>query len=555
MTIEEKYIKAVSLEYREKFAQFFTPEQISDFMAEWLLDGMGESAEILDPAFGLGIFSRSLHKINQHIKVTGYEIDNKIYSYAIKHFENKKIDVTIHHDDYLSASWSGKFNGIICNPPYFKFHDYDNAKFVPMVNNKLNIHLNGFTNIYTLFLLKSIYQMKEGGRLAYIIPSEFLNSDYGVEVKRELLRSGVLRHIIVVDFTQCAFTDALTTACIIFCQKGQYTGNVRFSYVTDISNFSSALTEYKSIPFSQLNPEVKWKQYYEERLSSKYSHLVPFSTFAKVSRGIATGDNKYFTFNYSKIEEYHIPEDCFRRCICHAVNVQNRIFTEDDFKNLVNRDKTVFLFDGCAEKDEPHVKNYIKFGVDKKVNEKYLTSSRNPWYALEKRPPSPIWVSVFNRKGLRFVRNKAGVYNLTTFHCVYNISNIDTDVLFAYLITDVAKEIFLDNARQYGNGLVKFEPNDLNKGYVADLRLLTEEEKCFVSKASEYLQYYGSVADQTVSLLNNFFMKKCSGITLTVEDFLSKLRAITVGGYCAEKLKIKTRTKRIKQPNLYDVLD
>ena len=44
--------------------------------------------------------------------------------------------------------------------------------------------LSGFTNIYTLFILKSIWQLRKGGRTAYIVPSEFLNSDYGKDVKK-----------------------------------------------------------------------------------------------------------------------------------------------------------------------------------------------------------------------------------------------------------------------------------------------------------------------------------------------------------------------------------
>ena len=37
--------------------------------------------------------------------------------------------------------------------------------------------------------------------------------------------------------------------------------------------------------------------------------------------------------------------------------------------------------------------------------------------------------------------------------------------------------IFEDNSREYGNGLQKFEPNDLNKGMMIDLQLLSAEEK------------------------------------------------------------------------------
>ena len=553
MITEREYIKKASLKHRKKFAQFFTPKQISDFMSSWVLDGIKGKADILEPAFGLGVFYRSMYMLNSQIRVIGYDIDKTIYAYAKENFTNPEYHVTIRNENYLTASWAEKFDGIICNPPYLKFHNYDNATLVPIINNKLHTHLNGFTNIYTLFLLKSIYQLREGGRMAYIIPSEFLNSDYGIEVKRALLQSGVLRHIIIVNFTQCAFDEALTTACILLCQKDDNNDSIHFSNIDNVADLKSSLTQNRTYSVNELNPEIKWKQYYEETQSSKYNHLVPFSTFAKVSRGIATGANEYFTFKASKIDSYNIPKACFRRCICHATDVQNQIFTEEDFENISNRDKTVYLFNGCANENEPHVRNYINFGVEIGIDKKYLTASRTPWYALENRQPSPIWVSVFNRKGLRFVLNKAGVYNLTTFHCVYNNGEIETDILFAYLVTDLAKEIFLDNSRQYGNGLVKFEPNDLNKGNVVDLRLLTEEEQTFVRSASEKLQYYGSISSEVTNILNDFFRGKFTGAHIDLRVYIEELDRLVLDTPIIKEIKVKTN--RIKQLNFFNLFE
>ena len=555
MITEKEYIKIVPLEHRKKFAQFFTPEQISDFMANWVLNGRKEKLDILEPAIGLGIFSRSLHKQNPRIQVVGYDIDETISSYARVYFAHHEYNVTISNENYITTSWSEKYDGIICNPPYLKFHDYDNATLIPIVNNRLHTHLNGFTNIYTLFLLKSIFQMKEGGRMAYIIPSEFLNSDYGVEVKRVLLQSGLLRHVIIVDFTKCAFDDALTTACILLCENDNNSEDIRFSNIDDIAKLNSSLTQYMSFPSGQLNPEIKWKQYYEDTSSSNYNHLVPFSTFAKVSRGIATGANNYFTFKRSKIDSYNIPDSSFRCCICHAADVQSQIFTENDFENLLSHDKTVFLFDGCTNNNDTNVQSYIRIGESIGVNKKYLTASRSPWYALENRKPSPIWVSVFNRNGLRFVRNKAGVYNLTTFHCVYNIGEINTDILFAYLVTNVAKEIFLDNSRQYGNGLVKFEPNDLNKGNVVDLRILTEEEKVFVLRASDKLKYDGDICNQVITILDDFFRTKYSGRQIDLLSYSDRLEKVNIENKITKEVKVKQKIVHYKQLNFLDLFE
>lgn len=553
MITEKEYVKIIPVEHRKKYAQFFTPEKISDFMALWVLGGKRGNIDILEPAFGLGVFSRSMYKQNPKIRVVGYDIDQTIFNYAKDIFSGSKYDVRIINDNYLTTSWKDKYDGIICNPPYLKFHDYDNATLIPIVNSNLHIHLNGFTNIYTLFLLKSISQLKKDGRMAYIIPSEFLNSDYGVEVKRALLHSGVLRHVIIVDFTKCAFDDALTTACILLCENNESTTNIHFSTINAIDKLDTCLKEHTSFAPFELKPEVKWKQYYEDTQSSLYAHLVPFSTFAKVSRGIATGANNYFTFSASKIDKYNIPEKSFRRCICHAADVQNQVFTENDFMYLSNNDKTVFLFDGCANENDHHVQNYIKMGEEIGADKKYLTSCRNPWYALENRAPSPIWVSVFNRNGLRFVRNKAKVYNLTTFHCVYNIGDIDTDILFAYLVTNVAKEIFLDNSRQYGNGLVKFEPNDLNKGNVVDLRILTPEEKDFVFKSSDKLKYYGSISSQTISILDDFFRTKFTGGAVDLHYYSDRLNSLLAQN--PDVRVINKKNERVRQLNFSDLFN
>ncbi len=551
MITEKQYVKITDVLHRRKFAQYFTPEFISDFMARWVLCDLCSCAKILEPAYGLGVFSRSMFDLRDDIKVVGYDVDDRIFKYAKSNLLEINKDISLNNEDYLTSSWEKKYDGVICNPPYLKFHDYDNSTYISLINTRLNVNLNGFTNIYTLFLLKSIHQLKDGGRLAYIIPSEFLNSDYGVEVKRILLQSGVLRHVIIIDFNKSVFDDVLTTACILLCHKNGNSDVVKFSSIDNIEKLSNSISEYNAIETRLLDPKQKWKQFYENTNASNYNHLVPFSTFAKVSRGIATGANDYFTFNISKKDRYNIPDSCLRPCICHAVDIKSNVFTLNDFELLLRQDKTVMLFNGMSEENNINVRNYLCLGIEKGIDKKYLTSSRKVWYALENREPSPIWVSVFNRKGLRFVRNVADVYNLTTFHCVYNVGDINTDVLFAYLITDVAKEIFLDNSRQYGNGLVKFEPNDLNNGLVVDLRLLTVEETSFIHQTYKELQYYGSVSDKCIELLNDFFIAKYKYKSVDICNFVEQLDLIKEDARFSNPYSVKI--KRIRQLNFLDL--
>lgn len=551
MTLEQKYNATTPLAHRKKYAQFFTPKSIAEFMCDWVLQGKRKS-QVLEPAYGLGIFSRIISE-KMSIPIDAYEIDGRIFTYAAQSRPN---GVNLLNEDYLTSSWDVRYDAIVCNPPYLKFHDYDNATYIPDVNKHLGTKLNGFTNIYTLFLLKSIAQLEEGGRLAYIIPSEFLNSDYGVEVKRALINSHTLQNIIVIDFTESAFDEAMTTACILLCERKTKSNSVRFSLVNNLESLHASLDKYEEFKIDELNVDIKWKLYYEKGNSVKYNHLVPFSKFAKVSRGIATGANDYFIFKPSRADEYNIPSECLMPCICKAIDTPNSFFTNGDYTRLSNDDKNVYLFNGCEAPSNNSVKRYIRLGEENGIDKRYLTASRKPWYSIEKRPPAPIWVSVFNRSGLRFIRNEANIYNLTTFHCVYpKETGTDINVLFAYLITDVAKEIFLDNSRQYGNGLIKFEPNDLNKGLIVDLDMLSDDDKLFVKDA--YLFIHDTQQEKEgVSLLNEFFsMKYSMGISNSqhLRERLKSLREKYRSVVCKKsKLTPKLRVKQLNFLHLYE---
>ena len=487
MELEKIYSKKTALKHRKEFAQFFTPQPIANLMVDWLL-GNESLKTVLEPAFGLGIFSRTLLKKKENLKIKGFDIDEKIFKDASDYFKAYK-NVSLNLEDYMYNGWKNKYDGIICNPPYLKFHDYDNKKILKEVESNLKFKFNGFTNLYTLFLLKSIFQLKKGGRIAYIIPSEFLNSDYGKLVKEYLLKTNTLRHLFVIDFKENVFDDAMTTASILLLASDEYSSEIQITNIHSksdlqlieayIQSYPNAKGEFTYKP-SELDSNVKWRRYYQIQNSINYQNLVPFSTYAKVVRGIATGANEYFTFRKSKVEQHSIPKENLLPCICKAKDVKGNFFTKSNYESLIENDELAFLFNGIDSKNKM-VAEYIALGENEKVNEKYLTKKRKPWYSLENRPPAPIWVSVFNRNGVKFIRNEANISNLTTFHCVYPtktdlFSDVPTDLLFAYLLTDVAKEIFSDNRREYGNGLKKFEPNDLNKSKMLDLSKLSQEQ-------------------------------------------------------------------------------
>lgn len=330
---EDAYTAFISENHRKKFGQFFTPAPVAEFMAKWVTSNPACQA-ILDPAVGLGIFFRIIDQINPQngYKFIGYDIDPTILVEAKSLFSKfSHTDVELKIKDYLFNDWLRKYDGIICNPPYFKFQDYKNrTASLEEFQSRLSMNLSGFTNIYTMFILKSVNQLAAQGRAAYLVPSEFLNADYGTVVKKYLLKSGMLRYVILFNSKENVFSNALTTSCILLFANDEKSETVTFidtQRAEDLQDIFGQIASYpkvtavgKSIHRSSFDPDVKWRKYYQRQNGEKFKNLVTLSTYGKVVRGIATGDNDYFTFDEKKREEFRIKDKFLLPCLTKAVH-------------------------------------------------------------------------------------------------------------------------------------------------------------------------------------------------------------------------------------------
>lgn len=196
-TLEDNYKEASSLEHRKKYGQYFTPPFISELMALWV----SKSAHckiVLDPAVGTGGLLTSLPET---CNIEGFDLDPIILQYARENV-TKNRSVRLYHQDFLLSDWEEKYDGIICNPPYVRFKYYNEKQaYLKLFEKKTGIKLSGFTNIYVLFMIKALHQLKDFGRAAFIVPSDFLNSGYGTKIKQFFLEQKGLQLIAVTDYT------------------------------------------------------------------------------------------------------------------------------------------------------------------------------------------------------------------------------------------------------------------------------------------------------------------------------------------------------------------
>ncbi len=465
--LESKYISETPLNHRKDYGQFFTPNPVAHLMAKWVMKDDPET--VLDPAFGLGVFYDEAMKINSRNQVlfTGYEIDSHITAY-LNHNRNSP-NLRVINNDYLEAE-VGYFDGIICNPPYMRFQKFLNRHNVlPSIEGKIGKKLIGYSNISSVFLVKSLKELKVNGNLAFIMPFEFFNTGYGKEIKKSLLENHLLKQIIIFSNEKEIFPDATTTVCVLLCKNDGKEEAIKIAHIKsneEINIISDISDSYqRKINPSDLPYDKKWTPI----ILSLFSEQKPPDGFCKLSlygaftRGIATGANDFFALTKSNIEKLKIEDNNLCKCITKSPQVRKTVFTEEDFNRLYNADKPVYCLD-VKDHEKQEIHNYIKEGEKLGYHERYLTKIRNPWYKIERRKPAPILFGVFNRGRLKVIRNLTTAINFTCFHSFYpNMFGEQLiNKLFVYLLSDSGQKIIKTNKRSYGDKLDKFEPGDLN---------------------------------------------------------------------------------------------
>ena len=459
------YLERVGIEHRKRYAQYFTHPAVADFMVKWALGG--RSTSLYDPCFGLGAFLRPVVG-DSRTDFKASEVDPEILRFWATASGSDASFVA--NEDYL-LSWGRRHENIVCNPPYMRFQKFPNRDVVlDALSANLGLRLSGYTNIASAFLLKSLSELGSAGRLAYVMPLEFLNTGYGKPVKARLTEEGHLAAIISLDCEKDVFPDAITSVGIILYDAGAIYPAASFHSVRSLDALPDVLEAQPTarIPFADLNPGAKWLSYFAPTTTcANAGDMVSLEHYGRFSRGIATGANEFFALRPSEARRWGLRQSECVPCITRSAQIRKPFFSAADYHCLVNDDAPILLFSANGALS-PETAGYIKFGEANGYHQRFITRNRNPWYKMETRDPAPLFLGVFSRGDYKIIRNQSNAVSLSCFHGfrpnLYGQRYIDH--LFLYFLSEAGRKEVARSMRKYGNSLGKFEPNDVNEAYV-----------------------------------------------------------------------------------------
>lgn len=282
---------------RNRLGQFATPTPLSLDILQYAKTILPDNAELrfLDPAIGTGAFYSALTTVFPRQRVAealGFEIDPYYGKPASDLWKN--MGLTIRIADFTQAYPSPRFNIVICNPPYVRHHHLEHGYKLHLqarTKEACDIRISGLAGLYCHFLGQSHTWMVDGGIAGWLIPSEFMDVNYGKAVKHYLLNKVTLLHIHRFDPNDIQFADALVSSAVVWFRKSLPPKNYSVTFSFGGTLLKPNITRH--IPVRSLLQEAKWTRFPNFGIRSNGA-VSTLSDFFQIKRGIATGNNSFF---------------------------------------------------------------------------------------------------------------------------------------------------------------------------------------------------------------------------------------------------------------------
>jgi type I restriction-modification system DNA methylase subunit len=206
----------------------------------------------------------------------------------------------------------GEFDCVIGNPPYIRIQTLQ--QFSPEEANYLKSHyqtaISGNFDIYVCFVEKGLSVLNSSGRLGFILPSKFFQTDYGIELRRMLLDRQAVRKL--VDFGHLQVFDGPTTyTCLMFLTCGP-NKNVEYLQVQDDHDLPSLKGTLSSVPSDTLSSESwvfggKERRVIFQKISDRAKPLLDLDV--AISRGTSSGADDIFVVNRTNQSDVYLTRD------------------------------------------------------------------------------------------------------------------------------------------------------------------------------------------------------------------------------------------------------
>jgi adenine-specific DNA-methyltransferase len=484
---------------RNRLGQFATPNTLAVELARYVGTLMSTAfgpIRFADPSVGTGSFFSAALQVygkNRIESAIGIEIDPDLYAAAQNVWRDSSMQLVC--GDFTRVIGTPASppspNLILANPPYVRHHHItreNKERLQALVSRMTKIEVSGLAGLYVYFILLATAWMEDGGYGAWLIPSEFMDVNYGSALKRYLTESVTLLRVHRFDPADVQFDDALVSSVAVVLHKSRPSAAhaVEFTFGGTLARPVAK----ELVKIDRLRDARKWTCFPShpgsDRAPSNGEEEPQLGELFRIQRGIATGNNKFFVLDRAEAIRRGFPGKFLRPILPSPRQLRTTIVEggSDGYPLLEN---PLCVID-CDLQEEvlktrhPELWAYLEGARALGIRDGYLVGRRDPWYRQERRNP-PLFLCTYMGRGsndkapFRFIWNRSQAIATNLYLMLYPRDEFKERLIrepervsdvFEFLQQVTGNEL-RGAGRVYGGGLHKIEPRELARVSVTAL--------------------------------------------------------------------------------------
>ncbi|MDA8427668.1 MAG: Eco57I restriction-modification methylase domain-containing protein [Geobacteraceae bacterium] len=455
---------------------YYTPYPVAKFVVTHLLSSFhagGASLTVLEPSAGDGVFIKALNSVgcteilnSANIVVDAIDINNSALSKLREIPLERNVNLNVTEGDFLlTLTPSPSYDIVIGNPPYISHHHLTQEQLQACSEIHSSADLSHFRirNIWPSFLVKCIQLVKPDGALAFVLPSEFLQVKYALELQALVLAN--FERVEIFSFARILFKGIEQDTVLVIAWKKSTNPGLFFSPVFD----EQELIRNSFSMDRHQNSKYKWSSHFLDDfelklVTSASDALTPLDDLCISAAGVVTAANNFFILNASDVSNWELG-DYARPIIKSGAHVSRLILIEDrDIQNVSERELPCYLIDlNHVESLDESLRRYLEHGELAGLPNRHKCTKRVNWYKVPNIWSSEVIFFKRAHKIPKFLLNKADVLVTDTAYRVRVKPGVDPLSLVSSFYNSLTLTLVELEGRSYGGGVLELTPNEFRK--------------------------------------------------------------------------------------------